>query len=269
MVRYTGKIYDKLREIFLDRRRRLALGAVVLTGASITISGVRNITSSRDEIEVEKGAEYTSLISSAYTNMYSNPVNNKKEKMNMGEFIEFESTSEAYYNERNGEWRVVRKEEAPADTKWLECKVVDDENNGYIPSEYVDKYYPYSADGSITFMVKEDEESDEREEITIQNARVWVCKDDSTQGQLSKAIIRDKNDAYLAGYVDASLLKKDSKDKSCVGIVNNITFLREYPLVAELDESIILGQATNGQKLKILSTEVLRRRRHERNLVSM
>ena len=268
MKRYIGEIYDQLKNILQNRKRRVSLGLAIFAGTSLTICGVKGLNSIRNkqETEVTETAEVEvkdyreGIITSSYTNMYEmgGIDNNKIEKEIRGKLVEFESTSEAYYNEVDGEWKVVKEEEEQTHTLWIQCKV--NENEGYMPSDYVDKYYPYSVSEATNFYVEKDETVDnleeDKEEITIQNARVWVCEDDSNEKGLSKAIIRDKSDNYLTGYIDASVLEKDLESSSCVGRVNTETFLRYYPLVVELDESIIVGKAINGQRVKIVDTKV-------------
>ena len=253
MKKYVGKTFEKIKQILNNRRARALMGVGVLgIGLASTNIAIKNFDNKKED-------EYDNLVSLSYTNMYSEPVNNKKEKMKVGELVEFESSSVGYYNKVDDEWKTVSVEEAVygIPTPWVECELSDNENNGYIPSVYVDKYYPYSADEATTFTVKEDDTTNDIEELTIPNARVWVFDEapDEQNSNLYQAIIEDKNDKYIMGYVDINSLKKDTTSDKCIGVINSITYLREYPVVAELNESIIVGQAVNGEQVKIISSD--------------
>ena len=258
MARYTGKDgFKRIQEILNNRRVRAVMGLGLF--ASATIASVNTIMNIRKAAEVEFEEEQphnTYIVQYANTNVYATaPVTNKIQKMQVGDMIQYPADSDSYYNKENDDWVAVSQDEASSETAWISCVVNDTKNDGYIPSKYVNKYLPYSTIDSATFVL-EGEQADEIEKIEIQNERVWVFKDESLteNNGVYQAIIRDKKDEFIKGYIDINSLEQDKDSDFYLGVVNTGTFLRDYPLVVELDESNILGQITNGQKVELLNT---------------
>ena len=275
MERYTGKDgFKKIQEILRDRRERIARGldplrtntrdrvrmlaAIGLAGLTLAGTNLTNNLRFGDRENADEQLGYDYVVTYDYTNAYSEvPDYNKIERVYEGDFIEFKPAEQGYYYEKDGKWEVGPVSDSITGTMWTKCEAVLSDKDGYLPSEYVEEYYPYKTIENADFLVIGDEESNEKVvDRTLNKQRVWLCQDYKEkygESELYKVIIRDDDDSYIKGYMDINLLEKDTNKRECVGIMKSNTFLREYPKVTELDEKIILEQnVKNGEKIKVL-----------------
>lgn len=272
---------EKIKKAILNNKNKAIAGAGLIGLAAIggIAMSSRENENPNDNSEISisssdvNSTEYDYVVQYLYTNEYKElPKYNKIQNLKQNTVVIITDNAHivqgGYYNYENGIWQEVIRENAIIQTPWIVGKATDyneenQENEGFIPFEYVDIYAPYKVTDKINFRNEPSTEKGKETVIaSLQNGEDVFIFDNSeviqNDNHMWKKALITINGRYETGYIatDVEAMQRDFEQNS-IGIMNTDTFLRKNPIVSELDERIISGQVSNGKKLKIIETSII------------
>ena len=287
---FTKGGYYKIKRLLEERTERaeewlkgykkplLAIGATALTFAGLTLVHKEQlgVTEAKEfsenqqyHMEIEREGNY--VVTYINTNAYSEvPDYNKIERLVPGDIIEYAPAYVGRYvesDEMAGYWELDSENKNSQATKWDFCINRGTGNSGYVPDQYVTKFLPFQlSDGeqSVKYKSSPDLQYDgEIESDQYVYVNLEEMYEDSEGNQIFQIITRKTYDVleddtgktqtkyeYTTGFMGIDGLKS-VKNMDAIGVINNATFLREYPVVTELQNDIVIDLFQNGQRLSV------------------